>query len=460
MNTTFNSNISAATLLQLAAELSWLVVAAIIALWLHDGRAVIAAQSLAPAMVFAVLMVFLNGAFGLYRRDRKLSFGTYVGRLFLAMLIGTPIAYLSAELLPGGDSFQQTAREVVVLAFSGLILVRHVVLWAIVKVVLPQRILVLGTGTNARAVEAALTEASAPGIQLVGFFPLETAEAKAVAPQRVITGGRPLDQAVAHLRVNEVIVAVREQRGGVLPLDALLECRIAGVRVTDLSRFFERVQNRIPIDALKSSWLIYGHGFRQGLLRVFVKRAFDIVVATALLLLASPVMLAAALLIGLESGFPVLYRQERVGLHGRTFNVIKFRSMRHDAEQDGQPRWATAGDARITRLGHFLRHSRIDELPQLINVLRGEMSFVGPRPERPVFVAMLAEKIPFYAIRHSVKPGLTGWAQVRYSYGASVEDSVRKLEYDLYYVKNHTVFLDLLILLETVRVMLLGEGAR
>ena len=187
---------------------------------------------------------------------------------------------------------------------------------------------------------------------------------------------------------------------------------------------------------------------------------FDIVASIGLLVIAAPVMVLAASLIALESGGPIIYRQERVGRGGRTFTVLKFRSMANDAEKDGKATWAVAEDKRVTRVGRLLRRSRIDELPQLINVLRGEMSFVGPRPERPEFVAMLTEQIPFYAVRHSVKPGLTGWAQVRYSYGATIEQSVKKLEYDLYYVKNHTLLLDLVILLETVRVVLLGEGAR
>jgi exopolysaccharide biosynthesis polyprenyl glycosylphosphotransferase len=195
-------------------------------------------------------------------------------------------------------------------------------------------------------------------------------------------------------------------------------------------------------------------------MRSFVKRVFDLVVAMALLVLTLPITAITALLIAIESGAPVIYRQDRIGHHGKTFTVLKFRSMRKDAEKDGQPEWAQTDDARVTALGRFLRHSRIDELPQLINVLKGDMSFVGPRPERPVFVKLLTEQIPFYAVRHSVKPGITGWAQVRYSYGATVEQSMRKLEYDLYYVKNHTIFLDLLILLETVRVVLFGEGAR
>ncbi|MEO9161509.1 MAG: TIGR03013 family XrtA/PEP-CTERM system glycosyltransferase, partial [Casimicrobiaceae bacterium] len=259
---------------------------------------------------------------------------------------------------------------------------------------------------------------------------------------------------------DEVIVAVRQQRGGVLPLRALLDCRLNGVQVTDLARYFERVHGQVPIESLKISWLIYGHGFRQSVLRGIVKRCFDLMVSAVLIIVAAPLVLLAALLIAAEGGGPVIYRQQRVGHHGRTFTVFKLRSMSQDAEQDGKPAWAQSNDPRVTRVGRLIRRSRIDELPQLLNVLKGEMSFVGPRPERPEFVAMLTEQIPFYAVRHSVKPGLTGWAQVRYSYGATVEQSFRKLEYDLYYVKNHTLVLDLVILLETVRVVLLGEGAR
>jgi sugar transferase (PEP-CTERM system associated) len=297
-------------------------------------------------------------------------------------------------------------------------------------------------------------------MQLAGFYVLDKVQENVVSPKQIVARNGTLEDTVKALGIDEIIVAVREQRGGVLPLRSLLECRLSGVQVTDLARFFERVHGLIPTDSLKVSWLIYGHGFRQTWLRSTTKRASDIVFALVLLILALPVMLLTALLIALEDGGSVLYRQERVGLRGKTFNVLKFRTMHKDAEKDGKASWAVVGDKRVTALGRLLRRSRIDELPQLINVLRGEMSLVGPRPERPVFVSMLTEQIPFYGVRHSVKPGLTGWAQVRYSYGATVEQSMKKLEYDLYYVKNHTIFLDLLILLETIRVVLLGEGAR
>lgn len=453
-------NVSGATILQLAAELSGVVVAVLLALRMSDMRAISLVGNLAPAAVFAIVTVLLNGAFGLYRRDRKLGFSAYVGRLFLVLLIAGPIAYASAAVLPGGVQFQQTFDEAVVFAFAGLVLVRHVVVSPVTRVLLPHRVLVLGTGPEARLVEASITTAQPPGMQLVGFYALEKTQESVISNAFIIARSGSLDQTAKALGIDEIIVAVRQQRGGVLPIKALLDCRLAGVQVTDLARFFERVHGQIPLDALKASWLIYGNGFRQGWIRTFVKRCFDIVVSSAVLVAAFPLIVVTALLIFLESGAPIIYRQERVGLRGKSFQLLKFRSMRKDAEKDGKPAWAAIGDSRITGLGRFLRRSRIDELPQLINVLRGEMSFVGPRPERPLFVDMLTEQIPFYAVRLSVKPGITGWAQVRYSYGASVEQSMKKLEYDLYYVKNHTLFLDLLILLETVSVVFMGEGAR
>jgi sugar transferase (PEP-CTERM system associated) len=453
-------NVSVATLFQLAAEAFWVVLAVVLAFQLRGVATVPVFEMLIPAFVFAILMILLLGALGVYRRDRKIGLGVYANRLFVAMLIAVPIAYLSADVIPGGRAFQDTARDWVLLAFAGLVLVRQLLTGPVLKYFLPHRILVLGTGTEARLVEASITAANPPGVQLVGYYSLEKVEENVVPPNRIVARNGSLDETVRNLGIDEIIVAVRQQRGGVLPLRGLLECRLSGVRITDLARFYERVHGQIPIDSLKASWLIYGNGFRQNWLRTTIKRAFDIVVSLGLLVATLPIMIVAAVIIAFESGRPIIYRQERVGLRGKTFHVLKFRSMRQDAESDGKAAWAAVGDARVTRFGRFMRRSRIDELPQLINVLRGEMSFVGPRPERPVFVAMLTEQIRFYAVRQSVKPGITGWAQVRYSYGADVEQSIKKLEYDLYYVKNHTLFLDVLILLETARVVLFGEGAR
>ena len=244
-----------------------------------------------------------------------------------------------------------------------------------------------------------------------------------------------------------------------MPLRELLDCKLRGIKVLDLASYFERTLGQIRLDSLYAGWLIFGDGFNQGRVRDLTKRISDIAFGTILLVVTFPVMLVTALLIVIESGFPILYRQERVGLNGRLFNVVKFRSMRCDAEKDGKPVWATLADDRVTKVGAIIRKLRIDELPQLFSVLKGDMSLIGPRPERPFFVDQLTREIPFYAVRHSVKPGVTGWAQVCYHYGATVEDSAEKLQYDLYYIKNHSLFLDLIILFETVGVVITGKGA-
>ncbi len=444
---------------QLVAEISCLFGVAVLGYRLERLGAPIHVLAM-PALVFALLVVLLNVTFGLYRRPGKVQPTSYFARVLLAPAIGVPLASLFLEYLPGTAPPQENLVLLIGLTFVGLLAVRYVVVLPLVAVFAPHRVLVLGTGPEARLVEASLTTSDMPSMNLVGFYALDKVSETAVSPGRIIARSTPLEETVRQLGIHEIIVAVRQQRGGVLPLRALLDCRLRGVQVTDLARFFERVHGQVPIESLKISWLIYGKGYRQSWLRAVVKRVFDITVSACLLVLTAPVMAMAAALVALDSQGPVIYRQERVGRGGRTFTVLKFRSMAHDAEKDGKPCWASVNDARVTRVGRLLRRLRIDELPQLINVIKGEMSFVGPRPERPEFVATLTEQIPFYAVRHSVKPGLTGWAQVRYSYGATIEQSLKKLEYDLYYVKNHSLYLDLVILLQTVRVVLVGEGAR
>ena len=453
--------VSNATLFQLVAELLWLFAAILLIFHLDGIPANASSDVLALAMLFAATMICLNSAFGLYRRYQTLSIGQYLVRALLAPAIGVPLAFVVAQFIPGGQILLDGWWLASLLALAGLLLIRHLIVLPLVMALLPHRVLVLGTGPEARLVEASLASSHPLGVRLVGFYELERVKETVVSPTRVIAhNGGALADIVRQLTIDEIIVAVRQQRGGVLPLRELLDCRLNGVQVTDLARYFERMHGQVPIESLKVSWLIYGHGFRQSAIRNFVKRTLDLFVSALLLVVTLPVMALAALCIGLEGGGPLIYRQERVGYRGRTFTVLKFRSMANNAEADGKPTWAAPNDIRVTRVGKLIRRTRIDELPQLFNVLRGEMSFVGPRPERPEFVAMLTDQIPFYAVRHSVKPGLTGWAQVRYSYGANVEQSIRKLEYDLYYVKNHTLVLDIVILLETVRVVLLGEGAR
>lgn len=416
--------------------------------------------AVAAACVFAVSQLIALRVFGLHRLDREMPVLSFSVRLVLSLLLGGACAYVGLALLPEGADYRIVLPQALLLSGGGLLFVRMILVFGVEYDLLTHRVLVVGTGQEALSVERALQEFSKSGVSLVGFYPTGSSAALSVASDRVLSTTHSLEDTISRMRVQEVIVAVHDQRGASLPVAQLLNCRVRGIIVTDLSGFFERVTGEVPVDSLKASWLIYGDGFRQNWSRRFMKRAFDMIASSILLLVSAPVMAIAALAIFLEGGRPVIYRQERVGLGGRTFNVLKFRSMCTDAERDGVPKWAATGDARVTRVGRIIRRTRIDELPQIFNVLKGEMSFVGPRPERPFFVQQLSEQVPYYGVRHTVKPGLTGWAQVKYAYGASVEDSVRKLQYDLYYVKNHSVLLDLMILLRTVRVVLMGEGAR
>jgi sugar transferase (PEP-CTERM system associated) len=255
----------------------------------------------------------------------------------------------------------------------------------------------------------------------------------------------------------EIVVSVQNRRAG-FPIKELLDCKLQGIKVTDAATFFERETCQIRVDSLQPSWLVFGGGFDQSFIRTFMKRAFDLICSGIILVATFPIMVITAAVIWLEDRSPIFYQQERVGLDGHSFKVLKFRSMRNDAEKGGKPQWAQQNDPRITRVGNFIRKTRIDELPQILNVFKGEMSFVGPRPERPYFVEQLIESVPFYNVRHSIKPGITGWAQVRYGYGASTDDAVQKLQYDLYYVKNNSLFLDVLILIDTLKVVLFRSG--
>ncbi len=325
---------------------------------------------------------------------------------------------------------------------------------------LKRRILVLGNGTQAariaRLVETRQNEHFLPVSFIdvpgqTGHRPSEAAEWSAGEPDELM-------EFSYRVGASEIVVAADDRRG--LPVRQLLHCKLAGIKVTDFLDFWERETRTVELDALRPSWLFYSDGFRRGPLDELLKRALDIAVSASLLILTLPLLIVTACLIKLESSGPVLYRQARVGLQGRVFTILKFRSMRVDAETDGHPRWAAKSDPRVTRVGAVIRKLRIDELAQILNVLRGDMSFVGPRPERPFFVAQLAKAIPYYAERHWVRPGITGWAQINFPYGASTDDARRKLTFDLYYVKNRSIFLDALILLQTARVIFWNQGAR
>ena len=411
---------------------------------------------LGAALVFAIVMALFQSFIGVYRHRLQLiplvmrlatvlllaGYGTY---LFLkefqlhshpGPLVGTAVAYFLAAIL---------LIRVGATAFRGLVGVR--------------RVLIVGTGAEAQSVFKDLRSDARHMREVVGFFPADSEFSPVVDGAPLFDRSRKLTDLVSAYGIDEIVVAVREQRGGVMPMDQLLTCRTRGIKILDLAAFYERSHAEVPVDSLKASWLVYGNGFVQGPARRFAKRTFDILASSVLLIVTAPLMLLAAVAIKIDSRGPVFYRQERVGLGGRPFYCVKFRSMRTDAESDGVARWASKNDSRVTRVGAWMRKTRIDELPQLITVLKGEMSIVGPRPERPEFVAKLGEQIPFYDLRHGVKPGVTGWAQVRYTYGASVEDARKKHQFDLYYLKNNSIWLDLQILVETVTVVLFREGA-
>jgi sugar transferase (PEP-CTERM system associated) len=323
-----------------------------------------------------------------------------------------------------------------------------------------RRIAVLGNGAQAARIARLVERGENRHFVPVSFIRLPGERGRASHNAVDCPQGGP--EALAELGVRtgarEIVVAPDDRRG--LPVQQLLHCKLAGIRVIEFLDFWERETRSIDLEALRPSWLFYSDGFRCGVVDELLKRAFDIVVSLALLALVAPLLVVVALLVKLDSRGPVLYRQERVGYRGRHFTILKFRSMRADAERDTGPQWAARGDPRVTRVGAVIRKLRIDELPQILNVLRGDMSFVGPRPERPFFVANLAAVIPYYNERHWVRPGITGWAQVNYPYGASIEDARHKLCYDLYYVKNRSIFLDFLILLQTARVVFWNYGAR
>jgi sugar transferase (PEP-CTERM system associated) len=319
-----------------------------------------------------------------------------------------------------------------------------------------RRLLVLGSGTRARSMLQLRRRSDQRRLVIVGFVDVDRRELIDPHDQRS-PSDEPLLNLCRRLRVDEIVVAMSERRKA-FPARDLLGCRMRGVAVTDLSCFLERETGKIRLDNLNPSLMIFGDGFNRSAMRRLNERAFDLVCSVLLLAATWPVMLLTMWAIKMEDGIraPVFYRQSRVGLEGRPFDLAKFRSMRIDAEGDGQPRWASANDPRMTRVGAVLRKTRLDELPQIFNVLVGEMRFVGPRPERPKFVTQLSELIPYYRQRHLLKPGITGWAQVCYRYGSSTQDALEKLQYDLFYIKNQSILFDVFILLQTVEVLLFG----
>jgi len=412
------------------------------------------------ALVYSVVMLGIMTAFGLYgsalhKKDRE-----YHVRFLASFPAGAVVMAIIFYAIPTIVLGRGLMAMSLFFSFTLTALAREMFFRVVGHEALKRRVLVLGSGSRAAGVES-LLESLGPGagFHLVGFVQCGDGQ-PSLDKARVLGDCTALRALVEQYRVDEIVVGVRDRRNGHFPTSRLLECKLEGVSIVDLPTFFERQTGYVQLNSLSASWMIFSEGFSKTGIQKVLKRVFDISVSVTMLIATFPVMVVAALAIWHETGRPILYRQKRVGESGRIFEILKFRSMRVEAEHDGVARWATKNDDRVTRVGRFLRMTRIDELPQLINVLRGDMSFVGPRPERPPFVSELSRKVPFYASRHSVKPGITGWAQIRYPYGASVDDAVQKLQFDLYYLKNHSLFLDFVILFQTAQVVLFGKGAR
>jgi sugar transferase (PEP-CTERM system associated) len=457
----FNHYFHKLTLLQIFLDIS-LVMAAVMMSVLFQAPEVSTAinKGLTLAFLLAMGMLAINSGLGFYQRAHNRSLTQLRARAVLALLLTLVIAHGIFFMFPLSQDNRLILLTSSVIGVGVTLAHRVYAAHSRSKSVMRHRVLVYGSGSKAESVGRALKLAD-PNMTLVGYYASPNEDkTEALAPW-ILSPGKSLTDFILEKQVDEIVVALAERRGGSMPMRELLDCKLKGVQVVDIANYFEATLGQIRLDAVSAGWLIFGDGFRQGWLRTVIKRLFDIVCASFLIMLTLPIMLATAILIWLESGGgPALYWQDRVGLHGRPFKVVKFRSMRADAEKDGKPRWAVAGDSRVTSVGRVIRKLRIDELPQLFSVLLGQMSLVGPRPERPYFVEKLKVEIPYYAVRQCVKPGVTGWAQVRYQYGASMKDSAEKLQYDLYYVKNHSLVLDLVVLIETVGVVLTGKGAQ
>ncbi len=410
-------------------------------------------------IAFSAIVVTCLLALGLYNSRQRTQLSSILARLLPALLAS---ACVTAALFYGVPSLRLgrgVAALAIILGTCAVLTTRLVFTRIADEDIFKRHVLVYGAGQAATSMARLRRASDRHGFALAGFVQ-PPGEDRVVASEGVLDDGGDLNMLCDRLGITEVVVAMDDRRRG-FPIPQLLACRLAGIEVTELLSFLERETGRVRIDLMYPSWLIFGQGFRRDPLRLFSSRMLDMCASLALLVVTLPAMMLTVIAIKFEDGWraPALYSQARVGLSGRVFRLLKFRSMRQDAELNGA-QWAQHSDPRVTRVGALIRKLRIDELPQLVNVIRGHMSLVGPRPERPEFVASLAEKIPYYEQRHCVKPGITGWAQLCYPYGSSEADAIEKLQYDLYYIKNNSLLFDLAILIQTAEVVLFGKGAR
>lgn len=410
------------------------------------------------AIVTVVILASLI-AMGLYQFHQRMYFREAAVRVLVAVIVGSLALAILFYAFPSIMLTREVAFVCVLYSMALLLLVRLYFLQNVDENVFRRKTLIYGAGERAQAITDLRRRADRRGFKIVGRI-----RAPGDRPQNgcdaLELNGKSICELGKQRGAEEIVVAMDDRRGN-LPIRDLLDCRLRGTEVIDLLEFLERETGKIRVDLVNPGWLIFSPGFRGSRFRRFNKRLVDLLAGSLLLLVSWPIMLVVAAAIKIEDGFraPVLYRQRRVGRNNRHFDVLKFRSMRENAETSGA-QWAEKDDPRVTRAGAVLRKYRLDELPQIFNVLRGQMSIVGPRPERPEFVEELKETIPYYAERHTVHPGVTGWAQLHYSYGSNEEDALEKLQYDLYYVKNQNIVLDLMIILQTVEVVLWGKGAR
>lgn len=412
------------------------------------------------ALITAVVLLSLI-AMGLYQFHQRLYYREAVLRVVVGVGIGSLTIALLFFLFPSLAIVAEVAGIAMAYSLTLLLGVRYFFARTVDENVFRRRTLIYGAGERAASLMDLRRRADRRGFRIVGRMAAPGDAILGDSGDVMITNGKSIIDLALEVEADEIVIAMDERRGN-LPVRDLLDARLKGIDVIDLMEFFERETGKIRVDIVNPGWLIFSPGFRISNFRRIGKLIVDVLMSALLILVLWPVVLVVAIAIKIEDGpaAPILYRQWRVGEGGKPFEVLKFRSMTVDAESDGKAVWARADDQRITRVGQILRNTRLDEFPQVFNVLRGEMSLVGPRPERPEFVSELQESIPYYAERHAVKPGITGWAQLRYSYGASEEDALEKLKYDLYYIKNQSLLLDGIIILQTVEVVLWSKGAR
>jgi len=411
------------------------------------------------AIIYTLIMSAAMASMGLYQTRQRAGFTGMLARILVSFAIGSIILALVFYIFPGLHLGRGVLALSLLIALVWVGVVRLLFSRVVDQDIFKRRILVYGTGQRALSLTRLRRRADQRGFRIVGYVKAPNGSID-IEPSKIVDlGDYSLIEFARTNEVDEIVIAMDDWRRR-FPLEELMMCRLSGIEVIDLIAFLERETRRVNVNVMNPSYIIFSESFGRTPLRMATSLTIDVFVSIILFILASPIMLLTAIAILLEDGRPVLYKQARVGLAGKHFMLLKFRSMEVDAEGAGSEQYAQKGDKRKTRVGTFIRDHRIDELPQILNVLLGDMSLVGPRPERPKLVEQYVQSIPFYRERHCVKPGITGWAQLCYPYGDSEKDALEKLQYDLFYVKNHNLIFDLMILLQTVEVVLLRMGSR